>query len=171
MKLEQLVEALDAQILKGDITGAFEKFAADNCVTKSSPQDMTHTKAQKLEILRWFFDNIASINRIERPAVKVGDSITESQFVFDFTNRQGESLVFNEVIRRSWQDGKMVEEQYLANQIIDTPAKPAAKKPSKKEAVKDVQPAAAKPAAAAKPVAAAKPATKTATTAKPAGCP
>lgn len=151
MNVQQLVEALDAQILKGDILGAFDQFAADNCVTLSNAHDMTHSKAQKLEILSWFFQNIATVNRLERPALQVAGNVTDSQFVFDFTNRQGENLVFNEVIRRVWKDGKMVEEQYLIGQTIEAPAKSAAKKPSKKEAVQEIQPAAAKPAVVAEP--------------------
>jgi len=151
MNVQQLVEALDAQIIKGDILGAFEQFAADNCVTLSNAKDMTQSKAQKLEILNWFFQNIATVNRIERPAFQVAGDVTDSQFVFDFTNRQGENLVFNEVIRRVWKDGKMVEEQYLIGQTIGAPKKSAAKKPSKKEAAQDVQPAAAKPAVTAEP--------------------
>lgn len=165
MKLEQLVEALDAQIVRGDILGAFDQFAADACVTWSNEHDATRSKAQKLEILNWFFQNIASINRIERPAVKVADSVTESQFVFDFVNRQGQPLVYHEVIRRTWADGKVVEEQYLLGQTLELPAKTAAKKPSKKEVVADVKPAAAKAGKttkAAEPKADKKPATKTA---------
>lgn len=162
MKLQQLAEALDAQILKGDIVGAFEKFAAENCVTKSNPQDITKTKSQKLEILGWFFSNIAATNRIERLAFQVGDNTSESQFVFEFTTKQGQPLVYNEVIRRTWADGKVVEEQYLLGQTIEAPKKAAAIKSSKKEATPEVQPAAAKVAVAAKPKAVAKPAAKVA---------
>ena len=165
MKLQQLAEALDAQILKGDIVGAFEKFAAENCITKSNPQDITRNKAQKLEILGWFFSNIAATNRIERLAFQAGDNTTESQFVFEFVTKQGQPLVYNEVIRRTWADGKVVEEQYLLGQTIGAPKKAAAKTPSKKEAAQDAQPAAAKPAVATTPKAA-KPAAKAA--AKPA---
>ncbi|MBL7795715.1 MAG: hypothetical protein JNJ90_04350 [Saprospiraceae bacterium] len=161
MNVQQLVEALDARILKGDITGAFNEFAADNCTTLSNSENITRSKDQKLEILNWFFQNIASVNRIERPALQVAGDVTESQFVFDFMTRQGENLVYNEVIRRTWKNGKMVEEQYLVGQTIGAPKTSAAKKPSKNEVAQDVQPAAAKPAPKAEPKAA-KPAAKAA---------
>lgn len=132
MNLNQLVEAVDAQVVTGDIINAFNQFAAENCVTLSNPQDKTHTKAQKLEVLHWFFDNVASINRIERPAFLVkGDNQTESQFVFDFTNRQGNPMVFSEVIRRTWAKGKIVEELYLVGQTLDGASAPA-EAPAKK---------------------------------------
>ena len=143
MNLNQLVEAVDAQVLTGDIINAFDQFAAENCTTLSTPQDKTHTKAQKLEVLRWFFDNVASINRIERPAFVVkGDNQTESQFVFDFTNRQGNPMVFSEVIRRTWAKGKIVEELYLVGQTLDgasAPAEAPAKKSVKTTANKSTE--------------------------------
>lgn len=134
MKLQQLVDALDAQILKGDIVGAFETFAADNCVTSSNEADKTTSKAQKAEALRWFMNQIAQTNRIERFAVQlVSDNTTDSQFVFDFTNNHGESMVYNEVIRRTWNNGKLVEELYLMGQTLEA-AKPAKKATAKKSA-------------------------------------
>ncbi len=129
MNLNQLVEAVDAQVVKGDIINAFDQFAADHCATLSHPQDKTQTKAQKLEALRWFFSNVESVNRIERPAYAVvSDNVTDSQFVFDFTNRQGQPMVFGEVIRRTWADGKIVEELYLMGQTLEGAAQPAASK-------------------------------------------
>lgn len=160
MTLNQLVDALDAQIVKGDIIAAFDQFAADNCITLSTPEDKTTTKAQKLEALRWFFGNVASVNRIERVAGQVGKNTTDSQFVFDFTGKSGNQMMFNEVIRRTWKDGKVVEEQYLMGASL-AGEKPAAA--AKAVATKKAEPVAAKkPAAkkAAEPAADKKPATK-----------
>jgi predicted flap endonuclease-1-like 5' DNA nuclease len=129
MQLDQLVETLDAKVVAGDIIGAFEQFAADNVITHSNPNDITHSKSDKLQGLRWFFGNIAQINRIERPAVQiVGQNETHSQFTFDFTNHQGEQLVYSEVIRRVWANNLVTEEQYLLGQTLQ----PAAKKTTKK---------------------------------------
>ncbi len=140
MTIAQLVEALDAEVLKGNIAGAFAQFAAEDCITWSDLAHKTTSKAQKAEILGWFFQNIARVNRIERLGVQVEGDVTLSQFVFDFTNHQGENLVYNEVIRRVWKDGKVIEEQYLLNQTLETPKKAAAKKSIKKEAVQEATP-------------------------------
>ncbi len=167
MTLNQLVDALDAQVVKGDIIAAFDQFAADNCITFSTPEDKTTSKAQKLEALRWFFNNVASVNRIERIASKVGKNTTDSQFVFDFTDRSGNQMVYSEVIRRNWKGDLVVEEQYLIGAALQS-EKPAAEKkaaaaPAKAVATKKAEPVAdKKPAAkkAAEPVADKKPATK-----------
>jgi predicted flap endonuclease-1-like 5' DNA nuclease len=165
MNLQQLVEALDAQILQGDIVGAFDAFAADHCVTFSSPNDITRSKAQKAEALRWFFNNIASVNHIERIAFNAKQDVTNSQFVFNFTNNFGENLVFHEVIRRVWKDGKVVEEQYLMGQTIDQSQPAAASAPAKKATAKPADKKAGEPAPAKKAT------TTTAKTAKPAAAP
>jgi hypothetical protein len=175
MTLNQLADALDAQVAKGDIIAAFEQFADDSCVTFSTPEDKTASKAQKLEALRWFFNNVASVNRIQRLAAKSGKDTTDSQFVFDFTDKFGNQLIYNEVIRRTWKNGKVVEEQYLMGATLESEKPATAKKAiSTKEAepVADKKPAAkksAEPTAAAKkpaakksaePIAAKKPAAK-----------
>lgn len=129
MNLTQLVEAVDGLVVKGDIISAFDQFAAEQCATLSNPQDKTLTKAEKLDALRWFFSNVAHVNRIERPAFAVvSDNVTDSQFVFNFTNRQGQPLVFSEVIRRTWANGKIVEELYLMGQSLEGTNQPAASK-------------------------------------------
>lgn len=160
MTLNQLVDALDAQVVKGDIIAAFDKFAADNCVTFSTPENKTSSKAQKMEALRWFFDNVAAVNRIERLAAKAGKNTTDSQFVFDFTDKHGNRLIYNEVIRRNWKGDKVVEEQYLMDATLENEKPAAAVKPA---VSKKATPAAGKKA---EPAADKKPATKSAKSAK-----
>ncbi len=169
MDVKNLLESLDAQVLRGDILGAFDQFFANDVRTLSGPHDVTNTKSQKVEMLRWFLGNVANVNRIERSATAINDNVTESQFLFDFTDRNGNPLVFNEVIRRTWQDGQVIEEYYLLNGTI-APAKTASKiaapksdiaaAPKKADAPKPA-PAKAAPAAAK-----AAPAPKTAATSK-----
>ncbi|MFN4255768.1 MAG: hypothetical protein ACK4Q5_12255 [Saprospiraceae bacterium] len=155
MDLKNLVEALDAKVVSGDILGAFNQFFADDVKTLSGQHDVTTTKAQKAEILGWFLSGVAKINRIERPAFNVKGDVTESQFVFDFTGTHGNPMVYSEVIRRTWKNGKVVEELYLLDQTLEAPkAAPAAKKAAaapKAEAKEAAQPKAApvKKAAAA----------------------
>jgi len=148
MTVKQLVEALDAEVVKGNIIDAFDRFAAEDCVTWSDSHNKTTSKAHKLEILGWFFHNIARINCIERPAVQVEGDVTLSQFVFDFTNRQGESLVYREVIRRVWKDGKVVEEQYLLNEVLPPAKKTVAKKSASSPQSQEVLAPAVEPAPA-----------------------
>lgn len=163
MKLQQQLEKLDARVLSGDIVGAFDEFFADNCITHSNPKDITRTKTQKTEALRWFFDSIGNINRIERLGSQAGDTETYSQFVFDFSDRWGNPLVFHEVIRRVWADGKVVEEQYLMGESLEnlapvkaTKTSAATAKKATSDAEKPTKAAAEKAAPAVKKAAAPK---------------
>jgi predicted flap endonuclease-1-like 5' DNA nuclease len=173
MDLKKLTEAIDTQVVAGNITAAFEQFAAENCITHSNPQDITHSKGQKTEALRWFFSNIERINGIQRHAVAfVNENEAKSQFTFDFTNKQGHALVYNEVIRRVWSNGQLVEEQYLFNETIapakaskkakaDVVAAPAPAKATEKKAAEKKPAAKAEAPKAAAPAVKAAPATKT----------
>lgn len=159
MNLKKQLTELDAQVLAGDILGAFDHFFADACTTFSNEQDRTHSKAQKREALVWFLSNIEYTNRIEllgEPVIE-GD-VTTSNFVFDFTNRQGEHLVWNELLRRTWKGGLVISEQYLTAQPAATPAAPKAAK----KAAPKTETSAAAPKASKTPVAAVKPAAKAA---------
>lgn len=160
MNLQQLVDAMDAQVCKGDILGAFEKFAADNCSTLSSAADKTNNKAQKMEALRWFMSNIAATKRIERIAVKqLNDIVTDSQFSFEFLNHFGETLRYEEVIRRTWANGLVVEEIYLVGNTIEqepSASAAASKKATKVSAPKADKKTADKPSKTTSPKATAK---------------
>lgn len=158
MNLKKQLTELDAQVASGDILGAFDHFFADACTTFSNEQDRTHSKEQKREALVWFLSNIERTNRIEligQPVIE-GD-VSTSNFIFDFTNRQGENLVWNELLRRTWKGGLVVSEQYLT-------AKPAvaATPKSAKQAAPKTETTAVAPKASKAPVAAVKPAVKTA---------
>lgn len=162
-ELQQLADAIDQMVSAGDIIAAFDRFAADHCITHSNPNDKTHSKGQKMEALRWFFSNIERINQIERRAVAIGgDHETHSEFVFDFLNKQGQNLTYNEIIRRVWENGKLVEEEYLFGQTIPAPAsKPAKTAAPKATAAKEkAAPKAAAPVKTAVAKEKAAPATK-----------
>ena len=161
MNLKQLVEAMDTQVLTGDIIGAFDQFAADNCVTLSGPNDMTNDKSQKLEVLGWFVQSMARTNRIERLAteIKEKDGLTLSEYIFEFTDHNGRNFNWHEVISRKWEDGKVVEEKYYTNLPVENPL-------TAKKAVAAKAPAATK-AAPAKSTPAPKVAEKVAVKAAP----
>ncbi len=123
--LKDTLAALDARVASGDILGAFDSFFADHCTTFSNEADRTTSKAQKRDALVGFLANVAQMNRIElvgKPTVD-GD-VTVSHFIFDLTNRFGQKMYWDELIRRTWANGLVVSEQYLAY----SPSKPTTTK-------------------------------------------
>lgn len=146
--LKNSLESLDAQVLAGDILGAFETFFADDCATFSSEADLTRSKSEKREALKWFFSGVAQTNKIELRGQKITGNSTDSEFIFDFTGAHGQPLYWHEILRRVWKNGQVVSEQYLQVEVAAAPVAPkkAASKSEKSEAPK----AAAAPAKAAK---------------------
>jgi ketosteroid isomerase-like protein len=127
MSVKKLLEALDTQIVSGDILGAFDQFFAEDCVTMSNENDKTSSKAQKHQGLQWFFDGMVRTNRIERLKARVDGDVSLSEFVFDFTDRAGKNHLWHEVIRRVWRDGKVVEEKYYLDLHNENPLSETAK--------------------------------------------
>lgn len=137
--------AMDNLVAAGKFEEAVATYFTDNATTVS-PSDAfrTNNKAEKLATLQYFFGNVAQTNRIEFFGATVKGEVSESVFTFDFTNRQGENLVWNEAIRRVWSaKGLVVSEEY----VNVTPT-------AKKEEAPSAAPAKAakKPAAAPKKV-------------------
>ena len=157
--LKETLAALDARVASGDILGAFDSFFADACSTFSNEADRTHSKAQKRDALIGFLGNVSKTNRIElvgKPTID-GD-VTVSHFIFDFTNKFGQKMYWDELIRRTWANGLVVVEQYLAYEPASIQTEK--KTPTATSTTKKTVSAVAKPVEVAKPAAAKTPATK-----------
>lgn len=117
MKIIDLVKKLDRMVEKGHIMEAFEEFFSDDVITHSTAGDRSEGKAQKREFLKGFFANMDATDE-----VKLHDSVTDSDksysaYTFKFKNKQNEMLVWNEVIRRTWKEGQVVDEYYFDGDI------------------------------------------------------
>ncbi|NJK82803.1 MAG: hypothetical protein HC912_02315, partial [Saprospiraceae bacterium] len=66
----------------------------------------------KQESIQNFFNQISAINNIVLHSQAVGDGVTMSEMTFEFTMKSGKQLTWNEVIRRSWLNGQVIEEKY-----------------------------------------------------------
>ena len=110
--LHAQVEALDQQILAGDILDAVETFFHPDVETQEGNGDVTQGKEAKMEQLQEFFEGIATVNAIERHSYAVGEDVTMSEFTFDLTQTDGSHILWNEVLRRRWQDGRVISERY-----------------------------------------------------------
>ncbi len=111
--LEAKVTALDQQIVAGDIPGAVETFFHPDVETQEgSADEVSRGKAEKIAKLQAFFAGIAKVNSIQLHSYAVGDNVTMSEFTFDLTQTDGSPILWNEVLRRRWQDGLVINERY-----------------------------------------------------------
>ncbi len=111
--LKDKVEALDQQILAGDILGAVRTFFHPDVETQEgSADEVSRGRAEKIEKLQAFFAGIAKVNAIKLHSYAVGDDVTMSEFTFDLTQTDGTAILWHEVLRRRWQDGLVIHERY-----------------------------------------------------------
>lgn len=111
--LKHRVEALDRKILEGDILGAVDAFFHPDVVTREgNAEEYTRGKAEKRARLEAFFEGIAQVNAVELHSQAVGEGVSLSEFTFDLTRTDGSRILWNEVLRRRWKDGLVIDERY-----------------------------------------------------------
>jgi hypothetical protein len=112
MNTQKLTEALDKQIEAGEILEAFEAYFHPKVVTHHSPTDRSTSKTEKRNRLKSFLSRISNINTIKLHSSASNGNISLSEFTFEFTHTNGTKTVWNEVIRRVWQDDLVIDEKY-----------------------------------------------------------
>jgi hypothetical protein len=112
MDLKSKVTELDNMIVKGQILEAVEKFFHPNVTSMEGNEGLIEGKANKLDHLKGFFSTISAVNGITLHNQSVGDNVTMSEFTFDLQQADGNRILWNEVLRRKWQDGLVTDERY-----------------------------------------------------------
>ena len=112
MDLQTKVAELDKMIVKGQILEAVEKFFHPDVVTMEGNEGKIEGKNKKLEHLKGFFSTISAVNGITLHSQSVGDNVSMSEFTFDLQQSDGNHILWNEVLRRNWQDGLVINERY-----------------------------------------------------------
>lgn len=107
------VRALDQMITEGKILEAVEKFFHQDVVTQEgNATDLIEGKSAKIKHLESFFASIAAVNAIDLHSTTVGGDVSMSEFTFDLTQKDGTHILWNEVLRRRWKDGLVINERY-----------------------------------------------------------
>ncbi len=109
------VNEMDGMVLKGEIPQAVDRFFAENAQTKDVDGTTTASKIEALEKLTGFVGNIARVKAITLLNSAAQDNVSMSEFQFNFDMKDGSEVKWHEVIRRVWEDGKVVNEQYFQN--------------------------------------------------------
>ena len=110
--LKTLETKLNALIAKGEMMEAVERYHADNCVYQEGNQSpRTGGKKGQKDYLANFFKTVKAANALTLHTQSVGDGVTMSEWTFDLTTSNG-PILWNEVHRRCWQNGKVISERY-----------------------------------------------------------
>lgn len=110
--LQALETQLNGMIQKGEMVAATEQFYDDKCVYQEGNQPpRTGGKKGHVEYLSNFFQTMIAVNRIKLHSQAVGDGVTMSEWTFDLSTTNG-PILWNEVLRRQWKDGKVISERF-----------------------------------------------------------
>lgn len=110
--LKTLETKLNALIAKGDMIEAVGQYHAADCIYQegTQPPRSGGKKGQK-DYLSAFFKTVKAVNALTLHGQSIGDGITMSEWTFDLTTDSG-PVLWNEVHRRRWQNGKVISERY-----------------------------------------------------------
>ncbi len=115
MQVAKHLSEMDIMVAKGQIVEAVDKFFSDKAETLDFDGTKTTTKAQMLDKMNGFLGGIRKVNGITLHHSIANGHISMSEYTFDFDMQDGSHILWHEIIRREWQDGKVVNEQYFKN--------------------------------------------------------
>ena len=112
MDLTNQVTELDRLTANGKIMEALDKFYHPDVVTREGNGEELKGKDNHKKKLEAFFSDIESVNDITLHSYAIGDNVSLSEFTFDMVKSDGSRILWNEVLRRKWQDGLVIDERY-----------------------------------------------------------
>ena len=114
--LKSLETALNAMIAKGEMVEATERFYADDCIYQEGNQTpRTGGKEGHKKYLGDFFKTVTKVNGLTLHGQTVGDGVTMSEWTFNLATTNG-PILWNEILRRRWQNGKVISERFYTAQ-------------------------------------------------------
>lgn len=109
--LQELESELNQITASGKILEALEGFYADNCSFQEGNQPPRVGKKTQHAHLEAFFKTLKAFNGATLHSATVGDGVTMTEWTFDMVGPDG-PIVWNEILRRHWENGKVVSERY-----------------------------------------------------------
>ena len=112
MSIEKRVQKLDEMTAAGQILEALEEYYHPELTTREGNDDEIKSKEAHRKKLETFFSEIEKVNRIELHSSAVGGDVSMSEFTFDMVKKDGDRILWNEILRRQWKDGLVIDERY-----------------------------------------------------------
>jgi hypothetical protein len=115
--MEQNLDALFAEknemILKGQIVEACEKFFADDAKTMDFTGALTNSRDELVAKEKGLLENMKNVNGITLHYASITGDVSFAEFTFDFDMKDGSKILWHEIIRTVWENGKVTEEAYF----------------------------------------------------------
>lgn len=114
-QIQELLEEKVELMKQGQVVEAAERFFADDAETFDFTGSVTRSKGELMEKMKGFTGLIKSVNGITHHGSAVSGDTSFVEFTFDFDMTDGSRILWHEVIRSVWKDGRIVTEQYFKN--------------------------------------------------------
>lgn len=98
---------------QGQVVEAADRFFAEDAETYDFTGAVTKSKSEMIEKMRGFTGLIKNVNGITHHGSAVSGDTSFVEFTFDFDMSDGSRILWHEVIRSVWKDGRIVSEQYF----------------------------------------------------------
>ena len=115
MTTQELDQALNQQVLAGDIMGAFEKYYADDVVMQENSDEPFAGKEINREREQKFVDSLAEFHSGSVVSSAVNGNTSFSEWAMDVTFKGGARYKLAQVAVRTWKDGQVVRERFYYN--------------------------------------------------------
>lgn len=115
MNTQELDNALNQQVLSGDIMGAFDKYYADDVVMQENSADPFIGKAVNRERELQFVNSIAEFHGAAVLSSAATGNTSFSEWEMDVTFKGGARYKLAQVAVRTWKDGLIVKERFYYN--------------------------------------------------------
>ncbi|MEP5295359.1 MAG: hypothetical protein ABJP90_16225 [Paracoccaceae bacterium] len=110
--LAELETAVNGLTKEGKILDSIEQYYAEGCTFTESDGSSRNSKAEQTEFLGGFFSSLTSFDGATLHGEATGDDFSASEWTFNMTGGDGEKIEWNEVLVRTWADGKVSSEKY-----------------------------------------------------------
>lgn len=113
---QQIRELIDAKIelmKQGKMVEATEQFFAENAESVDFTGAVTSSREAMINKMKGFLGSIAKVNGITFHNSAVSGNISFVEFTFDFDMSDGSKVLWHEVIRSVWANGRIVQEQFF----------------------------------------------------------
>lgn len=111
--LKEAFFAKNELVKNGQIVEATEKFFAPHATTSDFDGTKTLTKEDMLAKMSGFANAIEEVNGIELHHASIQNNVSFAEFTFHFKMKDGSTILWHEIIRSIWEDGKIVNEEYF----------------------------------------------------------
>ena len=112
--VKELDDKINELTKVGKILDALEAHYADHCTFQEGNQAPRVGRAAQHQHLSDFFATLKGFNGATLHSQGVGDGVTLTEWTFDMDGPDGH-ILWNEVLRRKWKDGKVVSERFYTS--------------------------------------------------------